>query len=68
MCIVPYLRFQDDINLTCYVFSDSVRLRIEQLVEAFSLRVPRILNLDPVRGRLLGRPIDRCLPLRHNAF
>jgi len=30
-------------------FSDSVRLRIEQLVAAFRLRVSRILNLDPIR-------------------
>ena len=48
--------------------SASVRLRIEQLVAAFSLRVSRILDLDPVRGRLLGRSIGGRLPLRHNAL
>jgi hypothetical protein len=48
-------------------FGDFVRLRIEQLVATFSLRVPRILDFDPIRGRLLGRSIGGRLPLRHNA-
>jgi len=47
-------------------FSDSVRLRIEQLVAAFRLRVPRILDLDPILGRLLGRSICGRLPIRHD--
>jgi hypothetical protein len=47
---------------------DSVRLRIEQLVAAFSLRVPRIVNLDPIRRSLLSRSIGGRLPLRHNAL
>jgi hypothetical protein len=48
--------------------SDSVRLRIEQLVAAFRLRVSRVLDFDPVRGRLLGCSIGGRLPLCDNAL
>src|SRR5215469_12930314 len=42
------------------------RTLLEKFLPTFSLRVVRILNLDPVRRRLLGRSIGGRLSFRHN--
>jgi len=42
--------------------------RIEQLFTSFSLRVFSVLNLDPVRRRLLDGPVRRGPSFRNDAF
>jgi hypothetical protein len=44
------------------------RTLLEKFLPTFRLRVPRILNLDPIRRSLLGRSIGGRLPLRHDAL